>query len=273
MNRHTPVVTPAVATTAVTGSSAAEPSGADIGVLTFNIHHAEGTDGILDLERIAAVIRASAADVVALQEVDRHFAERSDWADQAAALAELVGFHLAYGVNIDRDPASPGGPRIQYGTAVLSRHPMTRWANTHLYRSPGEEQRGLLHVEVDVCGAPVHIYNTHLELFSEADRFQQAQQVVELIRDTRPAVLLGDFNASPHSPEIQIILGAGFSDAWVAFDGAEAVTFPADAPNECIDHIFTSRGVTPKRTSVLTGDPTASDHLPVLALLALEPPS
>ena len=41
-------------------------------VMTYNIHHAEGLDGKVDLERIANVIRQSNADVIALQEVDKN---------------------------------------------------------------------------------------------------------------------------------------------------------------------------------------------------------
>ena len=39
-------------------------------VLAYNIRHGEGTDRELDLERVAAVIRAARADIVTLQEVD-----------------------------------------------------------------------------------------------------------------------------------------------------------------------------------------------------------
>jgi len=40
-------------------------------VLTYNIHHGEGTDGVFDLPRIADVIRSVEPDLVALQEVDQ----------------------------------------------------------------------------------------------------------------------------------------------------------------------------------------------------------
>ena len=56
-------------------------------VLTYNIHHGEGVDGRLELTRLAGIISASAADVVALQEVDRK-ATRTQGIDQAAELAE-----------------------------------------------------------------------------------------------------------------------------------------------------------------------------------------
>ena len=51
--------------------------------LTYNIHHGEGVDGRLDLERIADVIRSSGADVVFLQEVDRG-TQRAGGVDQVA---------------------------------------------------------------------------------------------------------------------------------------------------------------------------------------------
>jgi endonuclease/exonuclease/phosphatase family metal-dependent hydrolase len=41
-----------------------------IRVLTFNIHHGEGGDGVIDLERIADVINSVSPDLVGLQEVE-----------------------------------------------------------------------------------------------------------------------------------------------------------------------------------------------------------
>ncbi|NUR82746.1 MAG: metal-dependent hydrolase, partial [Nonomuraea sp.] len=114
-------------------------------VVTFNIHHGRGPDGRLDLRRVADVLHTSGADVAALQEVDRHYAARSDFADQAAWLATALGMRLAHGANLDLDPSAPGRPRRRYGTAVLSRFPIRDSGNTLLPRFPGSEQRGLLH--------------------------------------------------------------------------------------------------------------------------------
>ncbi len=274
MDRRTVTTTPTRDGVATASAVHAEPEPSElaISVMSYNIHHGQGTDGDLDLERVARVIRASGADVVGLQEVDRHFAERSNWADQATELAELLDCHLAYGANIDLDPPASGKQRIQYGNAVISRYPITHWSNVHLFNSPDEEQRGLLHAEIDVHGVPVHVFNAHLELFSETDRLQQAKEVTELIGDTCPAVLLGDFNASPQTSVIETIR-ARLTDAWTASDNEEVATYPAEAPDECRDYIFTSRWVTPVWTSIVTDDPTASDHLPVLARLAVRPPS
>ncbi|MGW1067478.1 endonuclease/exonuclease/phosphatase family protein [Streptomyces aureus] len=237
-------------------------------MLSFNIRHCEGSDGVLDVKRIAQVIRGCPADIVGLQEVDRHFGERSNWIDQAAELGRLLDFDVCYGVNQDLGPPAPGRPRAQYGTAILSRYPIGRWSNTHLFRSPQGEQRGLLYAEIDVDGTPVHIFTVHLEWLAAADRSQQAKEVVELIGSTAPAILLGDFNAPPTAQEIETIRTA-YTDCWSLLDDGGMPTYPADAPESCIDYIFAGQGVTPLTVGVVTDDPTSSDHLPVLARLAV----
>jgi endonuclease/exonuclease/phosphatase family metal-dependent hydrolase len=243
------------------------PSETTVTVMSFNIHHGQGTDGVVDLERIARVIRASGADIAGLQEVDRNFGERSNWTDQAAELAEMLNWHVAYGANIDLNPPAPERPRIQFGNAVLSRYPIGRRENTHLFRSPGEEQRGLLHAEIDVPGLPLHVYVTHLDALSETDRVQQAQQVARLVGQNYPAVLLGDFNAHPQTREIGL-LTATLSDTWTAAAGdGPLTTHPADAPAARIDYIFTSQRLRAAWTSFSTDDPAASDHLPVVSRL------
>ncbi len=49
-----------------------QPAPKPLRVLCWNIHHAEGTDGKLDLSRVARVIKAAQPDLVFLQEVDRN---------------------------------------------------------------------------------------------------------------------------------------------------------------------------------------------------------
>ncbi|MEV5667028.1 endonuclease/exonuclease/phosphatase family protein [Streptomyces flaveolus] len=241
-------------------------------VMTFNIHHAQGTDGALDLRRVANVIRESGADVVGLQEVDKHYSARSNWADQPAELAELLGYHVVFGANIDNSPPAPGGHRVQYGTAILSRYPITASDNTWLYKSPGQEQRGLLHATLDVHGRKVEFYNTHLAASSQADRLRQTAQVVDLIGTAKPVVLVGDFNALPAAPESQPLQKA-YTDTWAKSRHArgDGATYPAQSPTERIDLVYATRDVTPLVTKVLDDDPTASDHRPLLSKVLVKP--
>lgn len=254
------------ATGAVGQASATElPGPRVLDVMSFNIHHAQGTDDVLDLRRIAGVVRGSGADVVGLQEVDSHYSARSEWADQSAELAAMLGYHVVFGANIDDAPPAPGGHRVQYGTAILSRFPITASDNTWLYRSPGQEQRGLLHATIDVRGRKVEFYNTHLAASSQTDRLQQTAQVVDLMGTKKPGILVGDFNALPAAPESQVLRKA-CTDAWATspHGRGDGATYPAEAPTERIDLIYTTRKVTPLFTQVVRADPAASDHLPLL---------
>ncbi|QDP96085.1 metal-dependent hydrolase [Microlunatus elymi] len=246
----------------------AAPGARPLTVMTFNIHHAAGTDEVLSLPRIADVIKANRADVVGLQEVDRHYSERSDWADQPAELAKLLGYHVVFGANIDEAPPAEGKPRIQYGTAILSRYPITAWQNTHLFRSPDQEQRGLLQATIDVRGKTFHFYDTHLAASSQTDRLQQAQQIVELVDHDQPGILVGDLNAEPTAPEIKT-LAADLDDTWSAAGRGDSSSYPSEAPAKRIDMIFSTGRVQAIRSSVAHTDPVASDHLPVVAKIII----
>jgi endonuclease/exonuclease/phosphatase family metal-dependent hydrolase len=232
-------------------------------VLVFNIHHGAGTDGVLDLERVGRVIHSSGADIVGLQEVDRHYSARSDWADQGAELARQLDMHLLYGANIDDEPPAPDRPRVQYGTAILSRYPIISSGNTLLYRSEGEEQRGLLRAVVDVPGEDVEVFNTHLSNTSATDRAQQTIQIQQIIgTPARPHVLVGDLNATPEAPEIATLNGF-LNDSWTAAGEGYGYTYDSLIPVKRIDYIFTSDCLRSVRSRVVTTHPIASDHLPV----------
>lgn len=56
---------------------------ATLRVLTYNIHHGEGTDGRFDLSRTAGLIATAEPDLVALQEVDQG-TDRAGGVDQVA---------------------------------------------------------------------------------------------------------------------------------------------------------------------------------------------
>ena len=59
-----------------------------IRVMTYNIHHGEGMDGHINLDRIAALIHSANVNLVGLQEVDRN-ADRSHNLDMIKILARL----------------------------------------------------------------------------------------------------------------------------------------------------------------------------------------
>jgi endonuclease/exonuclease/phosphatase family metal-dependent hydrolase len=66
-------------------------------LVTFNTHHGVGDDRRHDLPRLAKVLAAAEADVICLQEVDRHFGDRSEDVDQALLLSRALDMQLAWG--------------------------------------------------------------------------------------------------------------------------------------------------------------------------------
>lgn len=233
-------------------------------VLSYNIHHGEGTDGRLDLERIARVVQSVEPDLVALQEVDRGTA-RTGQVDQPAELARLTGLNVAFGGNIRHQ----GG---DYGNAVLTRHEIRRQQN-HLLPSPhGGERRGVLEVEVELPEQrpPLVLLATHFDFRPDnAERLASVATIEKLLAagGPRPALLAGDLNATPTSAAITAL-----AEHWTATTSRELPTSPADNPRRQIDYVWL-RPVERWRvveTRVLD-EAVASDHRAILAVVELLP--
>ena len=225
-------------------------------LLSYNIHSGVGVDGVLDLGRIADVIAASGADLVALQEVDRHRRAQSRFEDQPGVLATRLGFHLAYAANLDDEPAHPGAPRAQYGTAVLSRLPLAGVTNTLLPCFAGSEQRGLLEASLDVGDTSLRVLGTHLQWDTETERTRQAEAIVAVL-DERPTVLLGDLNTTPGSAAHTCLAGR-LTDSWTVAGDGDGHTFDAERPPRRIDYVWVGGGVRAVSAQVIRSD--ASDH-------------
>jgi glycerophosphoryl diester phosphodiesterase len=241
-----------------------------VSVASYNIHHAAGTDDVLDLERIATEIERGGADIVGLQEVDRHWSERSQFVDQAQWLADRLGMEVVYGANLDLEPPAAGQPRRQYGTAILSAHPIVYSRNTHLPRPENGEQRGLLEAGIDVEGVRVRVANTHLQHTSAVERRAQTERIMQLLGPVEtPIVLVGDLNARPDAPELAP-LWPRFVDAWPRGGQGDGFTYPSEAPIARIDYVLTTADVGVDSARVLTSP--ASDHAQLVADLVLPRP-
>lgn len=239
-----------------------------LAVLTFNIHGALGHGG-LHMERIAQEIEAWRADVVLLQEVDRH-RRRTRYVDQPAWFAERLGMHATYGVNVLRRPPGPGRPRQEYGTAILSRFPIVSWSNSMLPNRPGLEQRGLLRATIQVGSQQVDVYNTHLQHTRGNIRILQMAAVRDLIDDVqRPMILGGDFNAPPGSPTLRIALSL-LRDPWPVVGEGPGGTVPPRVPRRRIDFVLHDESFLPTAAQVLKS--SISDHRAVRVVLELPQP-
>ena len=237
--------------------------------MSYNIAAGHG-----NLDRIIEVIRSSGADVVALQEVDVHWSERSGFADQAALLGDALGMEVFYAPIYTLHPAEGRLEDREYGLAVLSRLPLREARNNQITRlstqaedPPPEPLPGFPEVVIEVEGAAVHLFNTHLDY--RADPRVREMQVADMLRimgsADRPTLLLGDLNAEPGDPELDPLFQR-LEDVW-SDDLGPGLTFPADDPVKRIDYILASSHFAVGNVEVLETE--ASDHCPVVADLLL----
>jgi endonuclease/exonuclease/phosphatase family metal-dependent hydrolase len=235
-----------------------------IRVATYNIH--KGVQGIgprrrLEIHNLGHAVEQLDSDIVCLQEVrkvhrgEARFFEHWPELPQADFLAP-EGYEAIYRTNaITRHG--------EHGNAMLSRWPVV----THQHEDMSDhrfEQRGLLHSEVMVHGRSVHVLVVHLGLI-RASRVRQLIQLKQFIArevpEDAPLIVAGDFN--DWGTLVQKSLG---SVGLLAFENAQALTFPSRLPLVQLDHIF-ARGLTPVGLLVPSGSiwGRMSDHLPLIA--------
>lgn len=249
----------------------------DVRVASFNIRNALGPDGrhVWPLRRAATLeaITALDADVIGLQEV-RGCQLR--W-----LRARLPGYD-SYGSG---RKARGGGERClvltRRGTVRVT-DVETRWFGDPPAR-PGTRLPGarspriatIAHVALgDGEGAiRAQVVNTHLDERPEP-RAQGARQIVGWLDPDLPQIVLGDLNAVPGSPVLDVLLASGLRSALPPDAGGTSHRFTGRTDGRQIDHVLVSRhwtvvagrvAATPERR------PLPSDHWPVVADLRLHP--
>ena len=228
----------------------------ELRLVAYNIHHGEGMDGKLDLERIARVIAAEKPDLVALQEVDKG-CKRSGSIDQAAKLAKLLKMDHRFGKFMDYQ----GG---EYGMAILSRLPIE---GTVVHKLPeGVEPRIALEVLVKPTRWPgkFSFVGIHNDWMNEALRVEQIKALqVGLKGRDYPVILAGDFNAKPKSDSLMKLEENG----WEMLREGRKNTWSASRPTVEIDFFF-SKGLPAFwfKDSVIA-EKVASDHRPISVVI------
>ena len=242
-----------------------------IKVLTYNIHH--GADGAqkYKLEAICAIIKASGADIVGIQEIDRSWSQRSNWEDQVTILSGALGMEFAFAASIELPPADPGRPNRQFGNGLFSKYPILSPQVHHMYvcddpsmvydGTRETEPRSVLEAKIDLEGKEISVLCTHLSVHSQKERLRQVGKLEGIIgKIDGSLILLGDFNASFDSEELvrlrRILAEPSFEKG--------LITKPDESRQ--IDYILV-RDLNVEEIKVLDSD--ASDHLPLLATIQL----
>lgn len=242
-------------------------SRATIKVVTLNIWHDAG-DWATRQRLIADVLRASDADVIALQEVLEDAGKGLP--NQAETLAAALGGYSARFSSVDAEDA----PR-RYGNAILSRLPVidTVWKKLE----PLDDYRTALRVRVDLGGRPVDVVNTHLAHQADAGPVR-ARQIGDMLgwlpKDDTPLVVMGDFNAPLTDSGLTGLAGRGLETALPPGAAATTLVTARGHESRVIDHIFAERDHCTVTGARVIGDQPVngeypSDHYGVAATLSL----
>jgi endonuclease/exonuclease/phosphatase family metal-dependent hydrolase len=233
-------------------------------IATYNIH--KGVQGIgparrLEIHNLGHAVEQLDADVVCLQEVrklhrreERYFTR---WPElpQAEFLCP-EGYQAVYQTNATTRHG-------EHGNALLSRWPVV----SHGHEDMSDhrfEQRGLLHVEVEIGGSTLHIIVLHLGLIA-GSRLRQIEQLrlymEREIPAKAPVLVAGDFN--DWGCKLRPALNAmGMHD----HVGERIATYPSRIPLAQLDFVY-GRGIKPVGVEVPRGRiwGRMSDHLPLIA--------
>lgn len=259
-------------------ASDGERNDTELRVLNWNMHVGIGMDGVYNLRRTADLIDRTDADLIALQEVDKHLTSRSNCDDQPRRLAEMLNMHVDYAANIT-EFESDCEQQSRYGTAILTKreHPIL---DTEHYELPtpqieeeaANEPRGLQEATVQVAGRQLKFYTTHLDHLFEERRMAQVEAILAATDGVdEPQILTGDFNTDPDSDPITTVTDE-YVDAFAAAGSGDADTYPAiytDAePERRIDYVFSSEDVLIEDAGIAEKT-LVSDHLPTIADLRI----
>lgn len=241
---------------------------ASLRIATYNIHKCRGMDRRVSVERVAEVIRELKADVVALQEV-----LREPTRDQFRVLAELTGFEFScFGENRKHRGAA-------YGNAVLSHFPIERWQNYDI-TAGHREPRGLLRADIRLPhDTLLHVLNVHLGT-GLLERRRQARRLLHeevLLSEDFSArrILLGDFNEWTRGLATKMLSSHFRSAEWTEDTSRRAKqqrSYPGMLPLLHLDHVYYDEALKLKSFRLHRSGKAliASDHLPLVACLALE---
>jgi endonuclease/exonuclease/phosphatase family metal-dependent hydrolase len=249
------------------------PSGSLLRVLTWNIHHGVGTDGVYDLDRIATWIAKTKPEVVALNEVERFTSWGNE--DQPKRFADLL--RAKTGRTWYYHFASRSGATKAQGNLLLSVYPIEATGSLLL-----SHNRSVAHIRITVNGRSVSLFSTHLDHESGSRRATQMEELKRWAAGfPEQRIIAGDFNTWPSAGEITRMTGTYF-DVWAeAAKAGTAVAYPGNTNgatrNNRIDYIFLSHGAT--RTTIKgaqvfdvrdASGVQPSDHRPLLGIFEVK---
>ncbi|TWU14770.1 hypothetical protein CA54_36390 [Symmachiella macrocystis] len=223
-----------------------------------------------NLADIAAVVRREEVDVVALQEADGP----SFWSGNFNHVARVghlgdLEYHFRGGHLAIRARNS----HLTYGTALLSRWPLSATKSHAFAPSPPTPKKGFVVATVTVpeFGCDVDIVSVHLDFLSFRQRTRQIQELINVVSARgNPLIILGDMNCGWGRQRSSLRQLADNLGLHTHHPTEKIATFPAHRPRRRIDWIFVSSEFEIMEYRSLPDQ--VSDHLGIFAKVALAKP-
>jgi endonuclease/exonuclease/phosphatase family metal-dependent hydrolase len=200
-----------------------------------------------NLDLIAQIINDF--DIVALQEVDSG-SFRSNFINQIEYLAVRGHFPFWYN-QINRNL----GRFAQHSNGMLSRY---RAHHIVDHKLPGIlPGRGVMEARFGPSTDPLVLLLVHLGLGRRA-RMRQLKYISDIVNANEHVIIMGDFNCTAQSAEIDSLLG----NTHLCEPVDNLHTYPSWQPIHNIDHIMVTPDIRVNHLEVL--ETSLSDHLPIM---------
>ncbi len=232
----------------------------DTVIASYNVHKCIGVDRRFDPERTASVISEIDADVIAIQEADKRFGERS-------GLLRLDMLERDCGLVPVPITALSSTGHGWHGNMIMIRKGAV--GGVRQLKLPGVEPRGALVVTLDLPTGKLRLVAAHFGLLKRS-REQQAMAILASLAEDEamPTLLVGDLN------EWRVGRGSSLARLHPTFDPASGAvpSFPSRFPVLALDRALGHPH--DLVTSVEVHDSplarVASDHLPIKAHIDLK---
>lgn len=170
-----------------------QPAKTTVTVATFNLYN-RPLRRETRLERAAALLRETAPDIVALQEVARVWWYRDDPSEFLASTLQLQ--RSRYWLE--------DGVFMTSGLGLLSRYPIVNSAIVKFSHNKFWDQKGFLHAVLDTPAGALGVVNVHMSSVIggpvKERQFAELDAFLKSFAHDKPVLLLGDFNEDHQTP-------------------------------------------------------------------------
>ena len=248
---------------------------------TYNVCHCADfneplqEDGrtFVSTERTAKLIKSLELDVFGLNEVFEQ-GPGEQYSKQTEKIASTIGYeYYAFSVGCKMEWSDSVDV---IGNAIVSKYPIKSVETTPVL-APNEnervpeqnlwyENRVIVKTVVSIKNIDIVFIATHFGL-NKSERLRMVDSLIDIINtESRPIILMGDFNTSPDNEELAPLLKKLNNVAETVGKKYEK-TFESSNPSVTLDYIFVTKNF--KVVDFQVVNKILSDHFPITAVLEI----